>query len=381
MKIVLIGPAYPLRGGNALFIAHLYDALAEQNDLKVISFSRLYPGFLFPGVRQNDISGVAIKKHPAEAIIDCLNPFSWYEAARAASDANPDLLVISWWNPFFGPLVRTIASAFKKKTGRPVIIIAENVVSHEARWIDSYLTMLALRQADRFLVLSGVVEKDIRRLFPAAKVFRSTLPVYDCYRVGESYSQHQAKVKLNLSGKKVILFFGYVRQYKGLMNLIEAFPLIKEAISNAHLLIVGEYYDDPKPYRDAIRRLGLQDNVTEVGEYVANEEVHLYFEAANVAVLPYNGATQSGILSIAYGFSKPVIVTDVGGLSELVDDGKTGFVVPPRDTGRLASAVIRFFKEGREAEFSSNIAARRDKNSFNQIRDVFNEIHNDVIQR
>jgi glycosyltransferase involved in cell wall biosynthesis len=378
MKIVLVGPAYPLRGGNALFVAHLYDALKENNEVTVISFSRLYPGFLFPGVRQVDVSGVAMKQHPAQSIIDCLNPFTWFAAARAAATINPDLLVFTWWNPFFGPIVKTIASAYRRKTGKPVVIIAENVVSHESRWIDLYLTMMALRQADRFLVLSSVVENDIRKLFPSSKVFRSSLPVYDCYRVGQSLTQNQAKEKLGLGGKNVILFFGYVRRYKGLMNLLEAFPLIKERVENAHLLVVGEYYDDPNPYHDAVQRRGFQANVTEVAEYVANEDVHLYFEAANVAVLPYNGATQSGILSIAYGFSKPVIVTDVGGLAELVDDGKTGFIVPPHDNTMLAEAVIRYFQEGREAEFSSNIVEKREKNSFNRIREVFEEIRNDL---
>ena len=381
MKIVIVGPAYPLRGGNALFVAHLYAALAETNDVSVISFSRLYPGFLFPGVRQTDVSGVAIKKHPSSPIIDCLNPLTWFEAAKEAASMNPDLLVITWWNPFFGPIVKTIASSFKKRTGKPVVIIAENVVSHESRWIDSYLTLMALRQADRFLVLSSVVENDIRRLYPASRVFRSSLPVYDCYRVGGSLTQSQAKDRLHLANKNVILFFGYVRGYKGLMNLLEAFPLIKKGVENAHLLVVGEYYDDPKPYHDAMRRLGIRENVTEVAEYVANEDVHLYFEAANVAVLPYNGATQSGILSIAYGFSKPVIVTNVGGLAELVDEGKTGFIVPPHDQRMLADAVIRYFVEQREVEFSANVLAKRDSNSFNGIREVFEEIRKDVTNR
>ncbi|HEY6951659.1 MAG TPA: glycosyltransferase, partial [Bacteroidota bacterium] len=327
MKIVLIGPAYPLRGGNALFVAHLYEALSASNEVTVISFSRLYPGFLFPGVRQVDVSGVAMKQHPAVHTIDCLNPFSWFRAADAAAALQPDMLVFTWWNPFFGPIVKTIASSFKRRTKKPVVIIAENVVSHEARTIDLVLSMMALRQADRFLVLSSVVEQDIRSLFPAAKVYRSSLPVYDCYRVGEPLTQLQAKEKLGLAGKNVILFFGYVRRYKGLMNLIEAFPIIRQNVENAHLLIVGEYYDDPKGYREAIERLGLQANVTEIAEYVANEDVHLYFEAANVAVLPYNEATQSGILSIAYGFLKPVVVTNVGGLAELVEEGKTGYVV------------------------------------------------------
>jgi glycosyltransferase involved in cell wall biosynthesis len=380
VKIVLVGPAYPLRGGNALFVAHLYAALSQGNEVVVISFSRLYPGFLFPGVRQTDVSGVAIKKHPARAIIDCLNPRTWFQAARVAIKEDPDLLVFTWWNPFFGPIVKTIAATFKRRTRKPVVIIAENVVSHEARWIDLFLTMMALRQADRFLVLSSVVDKDIRRLFPISKVFRSSLPVYDCYRVGDSLTQLEAKKRLHLVDKNVILFFGYIRGYKGLMNLIEAFPLIKKGVANAHLLIVGEYYDNPKPYHEAMQKLGMSEHVTEVAEYVANEDVHLYFEAANVAVLPYNGATQSGILSIAYGFSKPVIVTDVGGLAELVDDGKTGFIVPPNDQKQLADAVIRYFSEHREAEFSANVLTKRDTNSFNHIREIFEEIRNDITQ-
>ena len=131
MKIVIVGPAYPLRGGNALFVAHLYGALAEENNVSVISFSRLYPGFLFPGVRQTDISGTALKKHPASAVIDCLNPLSWFKAANLAVSLKPDLLVFTWWNPFFGPIVKTIASAYKRRTRKPVVIVAENVVSHD----------------------------------------------------------------------------------------------------------------------------------------------------------------------------------------------------------------------------------------------------------
>ncbi len=378
MKIVIIGPAYPLRGGNALFVAHLYDALADKNEVSVISYSRLYPGFLFPGVRQVDISSTPMKQHPATAVIDCLTPLTWLKAARLAASLNPDLLVFTWWNPFFGPIVKTIASSYKRRTGKPVIIVAENVVSHEARKVDLFLTMMALKQADRFLVLSEVVERDIRKLFPSSKVFRSSLPVYECYQVGDTLTQDQAKQRLKIAEKDVILFFGYVRAYKGLMNLLEAFPTILQERKTAHLLIVGEYYDDPKPYHEAMERLGIRDHITEVAEYVANEDVHLYFEAANLAVLPYNGATQSGILSIAYGFSKPVVVTDVGGLAELVDDGKTGYVVPPRDVRKLAEAIIRYFREGKEAEFSANIIVKRQQNSFHHIRDLFEEIYENV---
>jgi glycosyltransferase involved in cell wall biosynthesis len=378
MKIVLIGPAYPIRGGNALFVAHLYESLIATNDVQVISYSRLYPGFLFPGVRQTDVSGVAIKKHPAAHIIDCLNPFTWRKAARLAASMNPDMLVFTWWNPFFGLIVRTIASAFKRRIKKPVLIIAENVISHESRWIDVFLTKIALQTADRFLVLSKVVEAEIKKIYPEIRVFRSSLPIYDCYQTREQLTQQQAQQQLGLEGKNVILFFGYIRQYKGLMNLIVALPLIRKQVGNAHLLVVGEFYDNPQPYLDTINRLGLSNNITIVNEYVANEAVHLYFTAANLAVLPYNEATQSGILSIAYGFAKPVVITDVGGLAELVDDGKTGFIVPPRDIPKLAESVIRYFKENCELDFSHTIEVKRQDNSFNKIRIVFEEIESDL---
>ena len=378
MRIVLIGPAYPIRGGNALFVAHLYESLAAVNDVKVISYSRLYPDFLFPGVRQTDVSGVAIKKHPAAHIIDCLNPFTWRKAARLAASMNPDMLVFTWWNPFFGFIVRTIALAFKRRAKKPVVIVVENVISHEGRWIDVFLTKIALQTADRFLVLSKVVEEGMRKLYPQIKVFRSSLPIYDCYQSNEQLTQQQAQQQLGLAGKNVILFFGYIRQYKGLMNLIEALPLIRNQVSNAHLLIVGEFYDNPQPYLNTIKRLDLGANITIINEYVANEAVHVYFTAANLAVLPYNEATQSGILSIAYGFAKPVVITDVGGLAELVDDGKTGFIVPPHDIPKLADSVIRYFKENREQDFSHNIEVKRKENSFNTLRSVFDEIQKDL---
>jgi glycosyltransferase involved in cell wall biosynthesis len=378
MKIVLIGPAYPIRGGNALLVAHLYESLALTNDVQVISYSRLYPGFLFPGVRQTDISSVAIKKHPAAHIIDCLNPFTWWSAARLAASLNPDILVFTWWNPFFGFIVRIIASAFKRRSEKPVVIIAENVISHEGRWIDVLLTKIALQTADRFLVLSKVVEEGIKKLYPQKKVFRSSLPIYDCYQTPMQLTQQQAQQQLGLAGKNVLLFFGYIRKYKGLMNLIEALPLIHKQVSNIHLLVVGEFYDNPQSYLDAIQRLNIDNNITIINEYVANEAVHLYFTAANLAVLPYNEATQSGILSIAYGFAKPVVITDVGGLAELVDDGKTGFIVPPNDIRKLADSVIRYFKENREQDFSHNIEMKRQENSFNNIRLVFDELQKDL---
>ncbi len=374
MNIILIGPAYPLRGGNALFVAHLYEALNKKHSVEVVSFSRLYPSLLFPGVRQNDISGTPMKKHPAKHILDSVNPLTWFSTARYIVQQKPDLVVFTWWNPFFGPLVRTVASSIKKKIGVSIVIVAENVISHEGRWIDLFLTKLALNTADRFLVLSKVVEDTVKKFYPAVPLFRSTLPVYDCYQSNELVNHDEAKKRLKLDGKNVVLFFGYIREYKGLMNLLEAFPIVKKNISNAHLLIVGEFYGNPKEYYDAIDRLDIRNDVTVVAEYVANEDVHKYFTTSNVVVLPYNEATQSGILSIAQSFATPAIVTNVGGLAELVIDNVTGFVVPSRNVAALAETIVKYFNENKEAGFSAEIQQRRDANSFNTIADIFDEI-------
>lgn len=379
MTIVLIGPAYPLRGGNALFLAHLYESLSAVHDVHVVSFSRLYPNLLFPGVRQNDISTMVLKRHPAEHIIDSVNPLTWRRAARRVAELNPHLLVFTWWNPFFGPLVRTVAQSFRRRTGRPVVIVAENVISHEGRSVDRFLTRLALGSASAFVALSNVVEATLTKLYPDVPVFRSTLPVYDCYTMGERRTRQEAKRQLKLDSRNVILFFGYVRKYKGLMNLIDALPTIRISIPDAHLLVVGEFYDDPAPYRKAIARLGLEPHVTFINEYVANETVHLYFTASDLVVLPYNEATQSGILSIAYAFDRPVVVTNVGGLAELVDDGQTGFIVPPNDIPALASAVVKYFQEGKEQTFAANVAAKRRNTDFGEMQKIFAQIEERIV--
>ena len=261
-----------------------------------------------------------------------------------------------------------------KKLHIPVVIVAENVISHEGRMIDLLLTKFALNTADKFLVLSKVVEETVKRLYPSVPLFRSSLPVYDCYQTEAGLSREEAQRRLRLEGKNVVLFFGYIRKYKGLMNLIEAFPAVKKEIPNAHLLIVGEFYDNERSYRQAIDRLGIRADVTLVQEYVPNEDVHKYFTAANVVVLPYNEATQSGILSIAQSFAVPAIVTDVGGLSELVADGETGYVIASHTIDLLSLAIIKYFKENKENVFSDEIVRRRTSNSFTQITNVFDKI-------
>lgn len=361
-RIAIVGPAYPLRGGNALFVAHLYDNLRHDHDAYVVSFRRLYPSFLFPGKTQMNLSRVPVKSTPSRQLIDSVNPFSWSRAIdwMAVPKRRPDLVLFVWWNPFFGVCYGEMAKMLKRRTGAGIVFVCENVVSHENRPADRSLTRFALSKADYFLVLSGVVARRIQSLFPTVPVRQAALPIYDCYR-GADTDRRTARAALGLT-RPTILFFGYVRAYKGLDYLLRAMPRIRERI-DADLLIVGEFYDDRSKYDRIIDELGLGERVRIVAEHVPDEEVGKYFAVADVVVLPYTSATQSGITQIAFAFGLPVISTNVGGLPEVVRDGETGYIVPPRDEDALADAVVRYFEGERGAAFHKNVEveAKRDR--------------------
>jgi len=376
-KICIVGPAYPYRGGNALFVAHLYSALSETYDVQVINFTKLYPKLFFPGTRQEDVSQVGIKTHPSERIIDSTNPFTWFKAVRKIKSLNPDLIAFIWYNPFFGMTFNVISGRLKKYFHGKVLFIAENIISHEARFIDSFLTKIALRHADKFLVLSEIVEKGIKELYPGKNVFRSSLPIYDCYQFDSLITKTDARKKIELpTDKNVILFFGYIRAYKGLMYLIEAMPNVLKFDPDAMLLVVGEFYEEKEKYFDAVKSLGLGRNVKFVAEFVPNEDVGLYYTASDLVVLPYKSATQSGILNIAYGFKRPVVVTNVGGLPELVEEGKTGFIVEANNPNTIAEGIIKYFSSKDKSKFEKNIEEFVQKSGFKSIEAVFEKIFN-----
>ncbi len=374
-KIIIVGPAYPYRGGNALFVAHLYEALSKSFDVEVINFTRLYPQLLFPGTRQEDVSKVAIKKHPSTRLIDSINPLTWIKTINYIKSRNPDLIAFIWYQPFFGFSIGTMAKFLHKKFKAKILFIAENIISHESMFYDKILTKYALSSADKFLVLSDVVEKGIRSMYPHKKVFRSTLPIYDCYGFDTSLSKSEARKKLGIDeNKKVLLFFGYIRAYKGLTNLIEAMPILLKEDENYFLLIVGEFYESREKYIKKIKELVIEKNVLIIDEFVPNEEVGIYYSASDLVVLPYNSATQSGILNIAYGFKKPVVVTNVGGLPELVEDGKTGFIVEPQNPSALAEGIKKYFSASNFVDFPKNIETFVKENSFISIEKVFFDI-------
>ncbi|HUL43447.1 MAG TPA: glycosyltransferase [Bacteroidota bacterium] len=362
MKIIIVGTAFPLRGGIAHFNALLASHLKLRHGVETVTFKRQYPKLLFPGKTQEE-SGEQAGIEPAPQLVDSINPFNWWSVARQIAARHPDLLIFKYWLPFFGPCFGTIAGSVKKRSGAKVIYICDNIIPHERRPGDVAFTRYAFRRADGFIVQSDAVEKDLRTHFPGSHYRKVPHPVYENF--GTAIPKETARKKLGIRAERIMLFFGYVRAYKGLFVLIDAMSHLKDA--GIHLLVVGEFYDDEQKYRSRVEGLGLGSSVTFVSEYVPNDRVGEYFSAADVVVLPYLSATQSGIVQIAYNFDKPVIATTTGGLVEVVVEGKTGFLVPPGSPKELAGSIRRFYDEKKEAAFVEHVKTEKKKYSWDSL--------------
>jgi len=355
MKYVLIGPTYPYRGGISHYTTLLYHHLKAAHEVKLYSFKRQYPAFLFPGKTDKDPSRFPLRAE-CEYLLDPSNPLTWLQTFRRIKGERPNALIIQWWVPYWALTFASIAFLVRKFTPTRVLFICHNVLPHEGSVIDRLSAKLALGQGHYFIVQSQKDWEDLQRLLPEAEIRRTALPIYDAFG-SEAMEGYTAKRNLGLNGP-VMLFFGFVRKYKGLEYLIRAMPEVLRRL-HVKLLIVGEFWEDKEPYLKAIEKLGLLRNVEVVDRYVPNEEVGLYFSAADVVVLPYVDATQSAIVSLAYAFDKPVITTHVGGLPEVVSDGETGFIVPPGDSQALAAAIVEFFREDHASQMAANVKIRK----------------------
>jgi len=372
-KIVIIGPAYPYRGGNSLFVSYVSDSLKMKFDVKVINYKLLYPSLLFPGTTQFDRSNVLIKKTENERIINSINPFTWIKAAIKIRKEKPDLIVFDWWHPFFSFCHFTISFLVKKGFKNKILFITENFISHEGHLIDKLLTKIGLKNASAFLALSNKVEKELRSSNYQKRIYRSELPIYECYKPAITSEQTRENFGY-MPDNKVLLFFGYVRKYKGLDLLIEAMPDIIREIPEVRLLIVGEFYDDPNIYLDRIKELGIGDFVKIINQFVPNEDVGQYYQACDLNILPYRSANQSGILNVSYGFEIPVLVTRVGGLTEFIVEGKTGLIIEPGNPDAIVNGVKEFFNLKEKVDFPGNIRDFIKQNKFEKLPELFQEI-------
>lgn len=366
-RYCLIGPTYPYRGGISHYNTCLLRELMGRGEVLAVNFSRLYPGFLFPGKTQLDESERPLEA-PSLRLIDSINPFSWFGAGAAAARFEPDALLVQWWHPFFAPALFTVSATVRMRRRAKILYICHNVLPHERSLVDKSLARLAFSAADGFVVQSTEDREKLLRLRHRARVVVHPHPIYDFF-AGHACTRESARSAIGEGPGPLILFFGYVRGYKGLRYLIEALPLARERIP-VRLLVVGEFYEDPSPYEELVAKLSLADAVRFVNRYVGNEEVEGFFTASDLVILPYLSATQSGIVQIAMAFDRPVVVTAVGGLPEAVVPERTGFVVPPRDPAALAGAIVRFFEEGWAGRMAPHFAAEKKRFSWSAMADA-----------
>ena len=344
-KIIIITPAYPLRGGIAASGERLAKAFQNDgNDVHIFSFSLQYPSFLFPGKTQfsSDAPPEDLKIHTT---INAVQPLSWFLTARKISAYQPDIVVCRFWLPFMAPSLGTILRSVKKKLPDVRIIgLVDNIIPHEKRPGDKQLAQYFAHACDGFVVMSRSVEKEME-LFTKKTVLYVPHPIYDTY--GQKVARTEALQHLNLpASKKYILFFGFVRTYKGLDILLAAMTRADVRELHLTLLVAGEFYESEQIYRDYINAHALAEYVIIKSDFIPSDDVRYYFGAADAVVQPYRTATQSGISQMAYHFETPMIVTNVGGLSEIVTDGKVGFVVEP-NIDAIAQALIQFYASDR----------------------------------
>ncbi len=361
MKVVYIGTAYPMRGGIAHFNAILARELGRRHAVRFLSFTRQYPGLFFPGKTQMvvDREAAAAVRMAAEPVLDSINPLSWLRTARIAAREKPDLVLFKYWMPFFAPAFGSISRWVKRRHPSRVVFVCDNIVPHEGRPFDRALTRYALAPVDGFVVMSESVRRDLLALAPNARVRLVHHPVYDVF--GTRVAKAEARERLGLSGAApLILFFGYIRAYKGLDLLLRAVRAARERLP-VELLVAGEFYEGEARYRKLTAELGLAEAVHFHADYIPEERVALYFSAADAVVLPYRSATQSGIVPIAYHLDTPVICADVGGLGEVVPEGVTGFLVPPEDAKALADAIVRFYEENWEECLRAGVRKEKEK--------------------
>lgn len=358
MRIALISAFYPYRGGIAQFGAMLYRELEKEHEVVTYTFKRQYPNFLFPGTSQYVTDEDNADPIPSERTVDSINPITFKKTASKINKGTPDIVITQYWMTFFGPAFGSIHKSLKSDVKR--LAILHNVIPHEKRFFDAPANRFFLKQNDGFVVMSDVVMNDLLSIKPDAKYLRIDHPTYNQF--GRVMAKEEALKSLELpEGKKFLLFFGFIRKYKGLDLLLEALHLLDEEY---HVIVAGEVYGSFEEYQTIIDQYKLQERVHMFTEYISDEEVKIYFSAADVCMLPYKSATQSGITAIAHHFEMPIIATDVGGLKESIEHESTGLIVDRAEGSEIAEAISSFFNEFNPKDMRTAIQQRNAENTW-----------------
>ena len=341
MKIVLIGPFPPYRGGISMFNHSLSRELSEKHEVHRISFSLLYPKIFFPGKSQR----FEFQGDSSSETISSINPISWLKTAKHINKIKPNLVIFQYWHPFFAQAFSSIAQRINKLNDLKIVINCNNIFPHEKMIYGSSLSKKFFKYGDHFIVMADSVKKDLLSIVPNASCIDAHHPIYDVF--GKRTDKETAKDILGINSKRVILFFGLVRKYKGLDLLIEASKNLKMELTDFKIVVAGECYTNQNKYVELAKKLKVDDSFIFNFRFVKNEEVSNYFSAADVVILPYKSATQSGIVPIAYHFNVPVISTNVGGLQETIEHKKSGYLCNP-DPISISNSIIDFYNSNND---------------------------------
>lgn len=381
LHIVIVGTAYPFRGGLATFNERLArQFMAEGHQVELITFTTQYPSFLFPGKTQFSSESAPADLTITRAIHSC-NPLTWLKVGRQLRRQKPDLVICCYWMAFFAPCFATIERIAKRNGHTKCIALVHNLIPHEPTILDKLFAPRFVRQTDGFVALSQSVVDDIKKVESQKSIVErpktfSPHPIYDHY--GERMSKAAACEALGLDAQyDYMLFFGLVRAYKGLDLLIDAFALIKDELPKLRLLIAGEFYEDEQKYRDQINQLGLDERIIVRNEFIPDSDLRKYFGAADLIVQPYKSATQSGVTQVAFHFEKPMLVTNVGGLGEIVHHGKMGYAVAP-DAGQIAECLRDYYNHRRQAEFTDYLLREKNKYAWDKMSNAYLQLYSSI---
>ncbi|MBT4034560.1 MAG: glycosyltransferase [Candidatus Marinimicrobia bacterium] len=359
MRLSLISVGPPYRGGISDLSALIYEELSKDHQVQFINFKRQYPSILFPGKTEYKI-GDRASDFPSKRIIDSINPLTWLQAVKQIRDFDSEWAIFRYWNPFFAPLIGYIARKLRKKSIKVAILI-DNLVPHEESFLDSWMARRILSRADHVITMSKSVSEDVQTHRPGMRTSTLFHPLYEIYH--SSHSKAEARAKLHLPDHPIVLYFGLIRPYKGLDIMIKALGCIKHEFDDYTALILGEAYEDSQKYVDLIKSEGISSYTIFRNEFISDSELPLYFSAADVLVLPYRTATQSGIVGIALQMDRPVIATKVGGLGEYIQEGETGYLVEPENPEAMGQAILSFFLQGDSDRMTENIKATKSQYS------------------
>ena len=377
MNVVILGTAYPFRGGLATFNERLARQLqAEGHTVEVITFTLQYPSFLFPGKTQYSTEQAPTDLRISQQVHSC-NPLNWIKVGHRIRKMQPDLLITCYWMAFFAPCYSIIERIAKRNGKTRCIALVHNMIPHEPSILDKLFAPFYVRSTDGFVALSENVVQDINRFDHGTKPKTSyPHPIYDHY--GEQMSKEEACQALHLKPEnQYMLFFGLVRAYKGLDLLLDAFGKVKDQLPNLQLIVAGEFYEDEDKYRAQIANNGLTDRVIIKNEFIADADLRKYFGAADLIVQPYKSATQSGVTQVAFHFEKPMLVTNVGGLGEIVHDRKMGYAVEP-NADAIAEALLDYYTHNRQADYTTYLIKEKDKYSWSRLAESFVTIYNNI---